>query len=243
MTFVNVYEDKYRAESYSRLEYPGTYYLAFRDIKKIIENYLPLYDNLTALDFGCGAGRSTRHIKSLGFEIFGLDISQEMVNLAKQNDEDDKYFCCDISKTSPFPDNTFNLIFSAFTFDNISNDETKLQIFRKLRGLLTSRGIFVNLVSSPEIYCNEWASFTTKNFPENCTAKNGDSVKIVMKDVEDQRPVEDILVYEHHYKLLYEKCGLEVVNIYKPLGSKDDNIEWINEEIIAPWTIYVLRKK
>jgi hypothetical protein len=39
MDFTNVYEDAKRAESYARLEFPGTYYLAYRDIPGIIEKY------------------------------------------------------------------------------------------------------------------------------------------------------------------------------------------------------------
>ena len=34
MGFSNVYEDAKRAEAYSKLEFPGTYYLAYRDLPK-----------------------------------------------------------------------------------------------------------------------------------------------------------------------------------------------------------------
>jgi hypothetical protein len=39
------------------------------------------------------------------------------------------------------------------------------------------------VVSSPVIYVNEWASFSTKAFPENRTAKSGERVLISMLDV------------------------------------------------------------
>lgn len=51
----------------------------------------------------------------------------------------------------------------------------------------------INLVSSQELYVNDWASFTTTCFADNFTAKCGDRVYTIMKDVEDQRPVEDAL--------------------------------------------------
>jgi hypothetical protein len=35
MPFDNVYSDPHRADSYARLEFPGTYDLAFRDIPAI----------------------------------------------------------------------------------------------------------------------------------------------------------------------------------------------------------------
>ena len=38
MQFKNVYEDDIRADAYAGLEFPGTYYLAYRDLPEIIKN-------------------------------------------------------------------------------------------------------------------------------------------------------------------------------------------------------------
>mgnify|MGYP006170551827 CR=1 FL=1 len=40
MTFSNVYADGQRAESYARLEFPGTYYLAYRDLPAILAEHV-----------------------------------------------------------------------------------------------------------------------------------------------------------------------------------------------------------
>ncbi len=37
------------------------------------------------LDFGCGTGRSTRFLKQLGFVVTGIDISADMLEVAKKN--------------------------------------------------------------------------------------------------------------------------------------------------------------
>ena len=55
--FSNVYDDSRRAEAYAGLELPGTYYLAYRDLPAIIGEHVR---GTKALDFGCGAGRSSR---------------------------------------------------------------------------------------------------------------------------------------------------------------------------------------
>lgn len=240
MRFDNVYEDVRRAEAYAKLEFPGTYYLAYRDLPQVISEHVT---GRKALDFGCGTGRSTRFLRKLGFEVSGVDIAQEMTEKAKKIDPAGDYHLVEAGNLSQFPENAHDLILSAFSFDNIPTTSRKVKNFREIKRLLKPEGKIINLVSSPEIYTNEWASFTTKDFPENRYAKSGDRVKIIMKDVEDQRPVEDILWSDEAYQEVYQQAGLELLKTYKPLAREDEPYKWVNETRIAPWVIYLLRKK
>ena len=108
--------------------------------------------------------------------------------------------------------------------------------------MLAAGGRIVNLVSAPEIYLHEWASFSTKDFPENRHAGAGDVVRIVMLDVPDRRPVEDVLWPDAAYRDVYREAGLEVVEWYRPLGRADEPQPWVSETTVAPWSIYVLRR-
>ena len=92
----------------------------------------------------------------------------------------------------------------------------------------------VNLVSSPDIYRNEWASFSTRDFPENRLARSGDRVRIVMTDVPDRRPVEDILWDHEAYLECYSAAGLEVLETHRPIGRPDEPYPWVAETRIAP---------
>jgi len=240
MSFTNCYEDTARAESYAKLEFPGTYYLAFRDLPTIISNHAK---GNVAMDFGCGAGRSTRFTKNLGFEIIGVDISTEMITAAKRIDPIGDYRIVKEGILDHFEDNSFDLIQSIFTFDNVPTEKLKIQLFSEFRRILKKDGIMINLVSSQELYVNDWASFTTTCFANNFKAKCGDRVYTIMKDVEDQRPVEDELWPDINYKRVYSKAGLALIETYKPLGYEYEPIEWVNETRIAPWSIYVLTKK
>jgi hypothetical protein len=118
----------------------------------------------------------------------------------------------------------------------------KARIFHDLAKLLAPSGIIVNLVSSPEIYTHEWASFTTNNFPENGFARSGDVVRIVVTDHQDRRPVEDILCTDESYRAVYREVGLETVQMSEPLAKGDEPYSWVSETKIAPWVIYVLRR-
>jgi SAM-dependent methyltransferase len=239
MQFDNVYEDQQRADSYAKLEFPGTYYLAYRDLPAIIAKYTK---GQTAIDFGCGTGRSTRFVKKLGFDVVGVDISADMIAKARELDPEGDYRLMPDNSLSVLNGKIYDLALSVFTFDNIPTGEQKISLFSELRDALGENGIIVSLVSSPDIYTHEWASFTTKEFPENRYAKSGDKVKIIITDVEDRRPVEDIIWADDAYRDVYKKSGLKLLETIKPLAKESEPFAWINETKIAPWTIYVLSK-
>lgn len=240
MEFRNVYEDAKRAEAYAKLEFPGTYYLAYRDLPQITFEHVK---GREALDFGCGTGRSTRFLQKLGFHAVGIDISEQMLEKARQLDPKGDYRLVEDGNLSQFKDNTFDVTLSVFTFDNIPTMDKKVQNFKEMGRIIKPEGRIVSVVSSPEIYVHEWASFSTKDYPENKRAKCGDKVKIVQTDIEDKRPVEDVVWPHKNYQQVYRKAGLEQVRVYKPLAKETEPFKWVNETKIAPWVIYVLAKR
>ncbi|HKJ03221.1 MAG TPA: class I SAM-dependent methyltransferase, partial [Longimicrobiales bacterium] len=186
--FPNVYADPTRAGAYAGLGFPATYFLAFRDLPHIFADHV---SGTRALDFGCGAGRSSRFLAALGYQVTGVDIAAHMVDRARAADPEGDYRLLDDRGLDGMEAAVFDLILCAFTFDNVAQDR-KASIFRSLGSRLAEGGRLVNVVSAPDIYVHEWASFSTKDFPENHGARSGDHVRIVMLDVEDQRPVDDV---------------------------------------------------
>jgi SAM-dependent methyltransferase len=237
MDFVNCYEDASRSGAYATLEFANTYHLAYRDLPAIILGHVT---GTKALDFGCGTGRSTRFLRRLGFNVTGVDVSEDMLRLARATDPSGNYRLVPGDNFGEHDAAAFDLVLSAFTFDNIPG-ATKASIFRDLGKLLTPKGTIVSVVSSPEIYTHEWASFTTKDFPENASARSGDVVRIVVTDHEDRRPVKDILCTDESYRAMYGEAGLQTIQVFKPLAKGDEPYPWVNETKIAPWAIYVLR--
>ena len=239
MKFFNSYEDILRAKAYAQLEFPGTYYLAYRDLPDILRKHVHGND---ALDFGCGTGRSTRFLKKLGFNVVGVDISENMIYQAKKISPNEDYQLVEDGYFCQFRDSTFDLALSIFTFDNIPTRQKKIKNLREISRVLKTEGNFVNLVSSPEIYKHEWASFSTKDFPENKHSKSGDIVKIIITEINDGRPVEDIVWLDADYQEVFAESGLELLTSYKPLANESEPYNWVNETKIAPWVIYLLKK-
>jgi SAM-dependent methyltransferase len=235
----NCYEDAARAAAYAKLEFPGTYYLAYRDLPGIIARHVR---GTRALDFGCGAGRSTRFLRRQGLEAVGLDVSAAMIASAHALDPHGEYVLVRDGDLGRFPAGGYDLVTAIFTFDNVPTAERKVAILEGLGRLLGPDGRIVTVVSSPEIYRHEWASFTTRDYPENAQAKSGDTVRIVVTDLEDRRPVEDILWTDESYREVFERAGLELLETCRPLGRAGEPPAWVNETRIAPWVVYVLRR-
>ena len=238
MDFINCYEDVSRAGAYATLEFANTYYLAYRDLPVILAEHV---SGMRALDFGCGTGRSTRFLGKLGFSAIGVDVSEDILRIARATDPSGDYRLVPGDNLNEFAVGAFDLVLSAFTFDNVPRT-MKAGIFRDLGELLAPSGAIVSVVSSPEIYTHEWASFTTRNFPENAMARSGDIVRIVVTDHEDRRPVEDIFWTDESYRAVYREAGLEAVQMFEPLAKGDEPYAWVNETKIAPWVIYVLKR-
>jgi len=238
MDFVNCYADVNRADAYATLEFANTYYLAYRDLPAVLAEHVT---GTRALDFGCGTGRSTRFLRKLGFDVTGVDVSEGMLRIARGMDPSGDYRLVPGDNFDEFDVGAFDLVLSAFTFDNIPG-AMKTRIFCDLGKLLAPNGTIVSLVSSPEIYTHEWASFTTKDFPENATACSGDVVRIIVTDHQDRRPVEDILWTDESYRAVYREASLQVIQVLKPLAKGDESYSWVNETEVPPWVIYVLKR-
>ena len=234
--FGNVNEDEERARAYATLKFPGTYHLAFRDLPALIRRYS---HGSRALDFGCGAGRSTRFLRNLGLDVVGADISQAMLDQARAFDPSGDYYLFRDGIAGKFAPGSFDLVLAAFTFDNMPT-ETKADALSALCNLLAPDGCLFLIVSSPAIYINEWTSFSTRDFPENRHARDGDRVRIIMLDVLDRRPVEDVFCTDAYYRRLFESAGLSLLEVQSPLATGEEDTQWVRETRTAAWTIYVL---
>jgi SAM-dependent methyltransferase len=237
LSFLNVYDDARRADAYATLEFPGTYWLAFRDLPAIIARHV---SGPVALDFGCGAGRSTRFLKRLGFDATGVDVSASMIENARKADRAGSYRLIGDGDFSGLEAGSFDLVFSAFAFDNIADAARRAELLGGLRRLLRRDGRVIPLDSTAEIYTHEWISFSTSAFPENRSARSGDTVRIVMMDVVDQRPVVDYIWFHDDYLRLFDAAELRLIAQHRPLGTDGEPWRWKSELSVAPWVIYVL---
>lgn len=235
--FRNVYEDADYATDYSGLEWTGTYALVQRDLPGVLRAHVT---GRRALDFGCGTGRSTRLLRTCGFEVTGVDVSPSMVSRARELDPDGDYRLLPSEGLAALGAESVDLVLAAFPFDNIPATD-KVRLLRALGRQLGPHGRLVNVVSSVDIYTHEWASFSTRDFPENRGARDGDVVRIVTREFRSGKPAEDVLCSDAAYRAIYGEAGLAVVAVSRPLARGDEGLDWVSETRVAPWVIWVLK--
>ena len=69
-------------------------------------------DNGRVLDFGCGVGRLTKALLPYFSEVYGVDISAEMIRLAKEYTPSCTFLLNQRGDLSLFPDNFFDFVYS-----------------------------------------------------------------------------------------------------------------------------------
>ena len=160
---IKTHDYEKHAGEYAELGMEGTQYLAFRDIPMLIQEYAGSI--ASALDYGCGAGRSTRFLKRQGFDAVGVDVSQEMLEQARSKDRSGEYHHIP-SGHLPFEDSAFDLVFSSFVFLEVSRIEEIEDILKEMKRVLRKDGIIIFVTASTEATEGNWVSLSY-SFPEN----------------------------------------------------------------------------
>ena len=124
----------------------GEIYHRLRDNQKFIPQLEQLSELLPSsghvLDAGCGVGKPTSEfLTKRGFNVTGVDISKKMIDLAKVNVPDARFYQRNIL-TLDFPDSTFDGVVCVYTLWHIPrmNHPT---IIRNFHRMLKDDGILV----------------------------------------------------------------------------------------------------
>ena len=234
---IKTHDYEKHAGEYAGLGIEGTHYLAFRDIPELIREYGGSARD--ALDYGCGAGRSTRFLKRLGLETVGVDVSPDMLEQARSQDNSGEYRLITGGKL-PFEEASFDIVFSSFVFLEVARLQEVEAILTEMKRVLRKNGIIVFVTSSLEAPTGSWVSYSYA-FPENTKLlHSGDTVKLLIKGT-------NVILYDYYwteedYQRVTEGAGLTMVRLHKPLGSQHDSIDWLDETEKPPYAVYVLRK-
>ena len=98
------------------------------------------------LDSGCANGRLFDVLKIKDIEYFGVDISKNLIEIAKKKYPEAKFQVADVLSL-PFSNNYFDKIYSISVIHNIPSKEFQLQYLKEARRILKPKGLLIMRVS------------------------------------------------------------------------------------------------
>lgn len=230
-------------KKYSTFDYKtGTTWLAFRDLSSLFKQFVP---GGNGIDYGCGSGRSTRFLSSLGLNPVGVDISDAMLSQAKSIDKSQgqsHHYEKINSGQIPISDKTCDFVFSSFVFLVIPSKEEMSVIVKDMHRVLKDKGAVIIATGSEKMHAPtmKWVSYET-DFEENRTLESGSIAKVKIKEVGAE--FYDFNWLDEDYQEVFKKNQFVVAEKLSPLGKPEDEFPWKDELLHSPYYIYVLKKQ
>jgi len=93
-------------------------------LKQLVEAIPP---ESKVLDIGCGEGSKIIELDNLisNLDCYGIDISRQAIQSAREQAPHIKFESGNIEQL-PYPDNQFDVVFSTFTFEHVTNPQAIL---------------------------------------------------------------------------------------------------------------------
>ena len=193
------------------------------------------------LDLACGTGTVSLKLSEMGYDVIGVDASEEMLSVAQEkkmeSGADVIFLCQRMEELDLF--GTINACVSTLdSINHVTDEETVREIFRRVSLFMEDKGMFVFDVNTPykhreilgdntfvydtdEVYC-VWQNSTDENLLTKV------SLDIFEKDEDDEetyyRYCEEFA--EKGYDLddirkWLEECKFEVTAVYEEMTRED----------------------
>ena len=189
------------------------------DAKKLVDlivKNVSVEKNAKVLDFACGAGRHSILFAQKGLDVTGVDLSENLLKLAKQsareNGLDINFINSDVRH---FAINTkFDLIVSLFTsFGYFESDKENFDFFHKVFHYLNKSGYFVI------DYLNK--NYVEKNLKPETLLETDEGLVIQKRKIENDRVVKEISIDKNGSSKKY----FESVKMYDDFIMKDELVK------------------
>lgn len=120
-----------------------------RDVKEAEQfitnllNYLSLSSDAKCLDLACGKGRHSIYLNSKGFDVTGVDLSENSIASAK--DFENEHLRFDVhDMREVYKENEFDAIFNLFTsFGYFDSDADNLRVLNAMKKMVRPGGVIV----------------------------------------------------------------------------------------------------
>lgn len=122
-------------------KYEKIYFKDHSDKKYLIQFAKRLKKGVRVLEVGCGPGRDLQVLSKMGFDLTGIDISKEMLKIARKHNLEVELREMDISNMI-FKDASFDGVYTLYALIHLPKNEIR-KALKKIYQMLKPRGIFL----------------------------------------------------------------------------------------------------
>ncbi len=126
-------------ETYNKIAKIYSEYNKNRIMQYQLTKFSSILPGKKILDAGCGPGRDSEYFIGDGFEVTGVDVSKELLKIARKNVSDAKFKLMDFRKLT-FKDNSFDGIWSMASLVHINRTEIP-SVLKEFSRVLVSKGV------------------------------------------------------------------------------------------------------
>ena len=186
-----------------------------------LTEYLNLPEHGKILDLACGKGRHSTYLNSLGYDVTGVDLSENSISYAKQFENETLHF--DVHDMCKPYGKTFDAVFNLFTsFGYFENDEDNLKTIKAIKANLNEYGFGVidfmnsdfvikNLVDE-DIKTIDGIDFKQKRHVEGNYIIKTITFSVNNEDFSFQERVKALTLED--FEILFEKAGVILLDIF-----------------------------
>ncbi|MCD6233205.1 class I SAM-dependent methyltransferase [bacterium] len=133
---------KMNREGYNKIarEFSDSRWKVWPEMEFLFNDYIQEGDKV--LDLGCGNGRFYSLLKTKGIDYIGVDVSEELVKIARKRYSGANFQVAD-ALNLPFSDNYFNKVYSIALLHHIPSEKMRLKFLRETRRVLMEGGLFI----------------------------------------------------------------------------------------------------
>lgn len=168
------------AKRYGKIDYCKIY----------IDEFVASLSGKDVLDVGCGAGQITDYLTQKGLNVIGLDFSQELLKIAKQNSPNSKFILADICDYEQ--ETKVDGIITKDTLFHLPNEDL-IHVLQKFKRLLKPNGNICIIMDTP------------KEIGEN----------IFVEELDSKQQVYYNYLSAEKLKIMLEKTGFNVKKIQR----------------------------
>jgi len=199
-----------------------------------IVDVLMLGEESVILDLCCGQGRHSNGLVESGYNVIGIDLSRELLEIAQESALEEALFIEGDMRDIPLKKNSCDAVINMFTSFGFFDDEGNLQVLKSVSSILKRKGKFLldywNPYAVPQLDGTKnwwWIDDKTLSLAEASyefkTGRLQDKRTIIdFRNGSIQKSTRDLKFYMlPELNLMLKSIGMRIIEVFGDIDGRD----------------------